>query len=224
MRPLEDVCVLDFSTLLPGPFATLMLADAGARVIEIERPGIGDEVRPLAYWGLGNGFAQGLWPEANDALVTGASPRYQIYGTADGRHLAVAALEDRFWNNFCRLIGLPEALADSDADPEVVRSAVAAKVSERSAEAWRAIYSGFDVCCSVVPSLREAVVDPHVASRGVLDRKVLVEGRPVAALPRLVARTFGGKSAASAPSLGPQTEVLLGQEAVRCGSIGSYGQ
>src|SRR5512133_3579723 len=45
MRPLQNVCVLDFSTLLPGPFATLMLAEAGAEVIKIERPGGGDEMR-----------------------------------------------------------------------------------------------------------------------------------------------------------------------------------
>ncbi len=37
-RPLAGVTVLDFSTLLPGPLATLMLAEAGARVIKIERP------------------------------------------------------------------------------------------------------------------------------------------------------------------------------------------
>lgn len=37
-RPLSGVTVLDFSTLLPGPLATLMLAEAGARVIKIERP------------------------------------------------------------------------------------------------------------------------------------------------------------------------------------------
>src|SRR5512134_2665463 len=45
MRPLEGIRVLDFSTLLPGPLATLMLAEAGAEVIKIERPGSGDEMR-----------------------------------------------------------------------------------------------------------------------------------------------------------------------------------
>lgn len=44
-QPLTGVRVLDFSTLLPGPLATLILAEAGADVIKIERPGRGDEMR-----------------------------------------------------------------------------------------------------------------------------------------------------------------------------------
>jgi crotonobetainyl-CoA:carnitine CoA-transferase CaiB-like acyl-CoA transferase len=44
MQPLSGVLVLDFSTLLPGPLAALMLAEAGAEVIKIERPG-GEEMR-----------------------------------------------------------------------------------------------------------------------------------------------------------------------------------
>ena len=37
--------VLDFSTLLPGPMCSLLLAEAGAEVVKIERPGSGDEMR-----------------------------------------------------------------------------------------------------------------------------------------------------------------------------------
>ncbi len=52
MRPLEGVLVLDFSTLLPGPMATLLLAEAGAEVIKIERPGSGEEMRGyVPRWG-----------------------------------------------------------------------------------------------------------------------------------------------------------------------------
>src|SRR5262249_49346756 len=43
-QPLSAITVLDFTTLLPGPLATLMLAEAGAEVIKIERPG-GEELR-----------------------------------------------------------------------------------------------------------------------------------------------------------------------------------
>jgi crotonobetainyl-CoA:carnitine CoA-transferase CaiB-like acyl-CoA transferase len=44
MQPLSDVLVLDFTTLLPGPLATLLLAEAGAEVVKIERPG-GEDMR-----------------------------------------------------------------------------------------------------------------------------------------------------------------------------------
>src|SRR3954470_20305550 len=44
MQPLAGVLVLDFTTLLPGPLATLLLAEAGAEIIKIERPG-GEDMR-----------------------------------------------------------------------------------------------------------------------------------------------------------------------------------
>jgi alpha-methylacyl-CoA racemase len=47
MQPLSGLLVLDFTTLLPGPLASLMLAEAGAEVIKIERPG-GEDMRHFA--------------------------------------------------------------------------------------------------------------------------------------------------------------------------------
>ena len=44
-QPLKDILVLDFSTLLPGPMATLMLSEVGAEVIKFERPGVGEDAR-----------------------------------------------------------------------------------------------------------------------------------------------------------------------------------
>jgi alpha-methylacyl-CoA racemase len=373
MRPLQDICVLDFSTLLPGPFATLMLAEAGAKVIKIERPGNGDEMRsyepklgadstnfhllnagkhsiaidlkakdafdrlrplieradvvveqfrpgvmdrlgfgyealravnprliycaitgwgqsgpksaiaahdlnymaeagllglsrgsdgapvvppvlvadlaggafpavvnvllalrrrdhtgeggyldiamgenllPLAYWGLGSGFATGDWPKGGDALVTGGSPRYQIYRTADGRYLAAAPIEDRFWNNFCELIGLSEELRSPCANPETVKRAVAAIIAERTADAWRAIFTGYDVCCSIVASLQEAVADPHFAARGLFARKIVAGAQSLPALSGPIAACFRDESELSAPLLGAQTQALVREERV----------
>lgn len=47
MKPLEGLLVIDFSQFLSGPSASLRLADLGARVIKIERPGVGDLCRQL---------------------------------------------------------------------------------------------------------------------------------------------------------------------------------
>jgi len=47
MGPLQDMIVVDFSQFLSGPSAGLRLADLGARVIKIERPGTGDICRQL---------------------------------------------------------------------------------------------------------------------------------------------------------------------------------
>jgi crotonobetainyl-CoA:carnitine CoA-transferase CaiB-like acyl-CoA transferase len=52
MQPLEGVVVLDFSQYLAGPSASLRLADLGARVIKVERPGKGDGSRALKLEGL----------------------------------------------------------------------------------------------------------------------------------------------------------------------------
>ena len=50
--PLNGILVLDFSQFLAGPVAAMRLADMGARVIKIERPGTGDIGRTLAFAGL----------------------------------------------------------------------------------------------------------------------------------------------------------------------------
>jgi alpha-methylacyl-CoA racemase len=53
-KPLEGILVADFTTLLPGPMATLMLAEAGAEVVKIERPG-GEDARRFAP--MKNGYS-----------------------------------------------------------------------------------------------------------------------------------------------------------------------
>lgn len=142
-----------------------------------------DNVFPFLYWAIGNGLAAGRWPKPGDELVTGGSPRYNIYQTADGQFVAAAPLEDRFWEAFCDLLGLDERERDDASDPEATKRLVASRVAEHPADHWRKRFARRDVCCAVVRTVREALEDPHFRERGVFDRLVEGDGRTIAALP-----------------------------------------
>jgi alpha-methylacyl-CoA racemase len=171
---------------------------------------MGDNLLTFAYWGLGNGFGAHQWPGGGDALVTGGSPRYQIYATADGRYLAAAPLEEKFWSSFCDVIGLPEELRSASAYQAQVIDAVARIIKTKSASQWMQEFAGRDVCCSIVASLQEAANDPHFVTKGVFDRKVTVDGRSIPALPLPVLGMFADDADGSPPRLGAGTSKLLG--------------
>jgi crotonobetainyl-CoA:carnitine CoA-transferase CaiB-like acyl-CoA transferase len=114
-----------------------------------------DNVSPFLFWAVAAGRS-GAWPRPGAELFTGGSPRYQIYETADGRFLAAAPLEPRFWQAFCDAIGLDPLLRDDRVDPKATRDAVAALVRRRSADQWMREFSGRDACCTVVRTVEEA--------------------------------------------------------------------
>jgi crotonobetainyl-CoA:carnitine CoA-transferase CaiB-like acyl-CoA transferase len=132
-----------------------------------------DGLLPFLYWGIGNGVAAGRWPRPGAEMLSGGSPRYQIYRTSDGQYLAAAPLEDRFWAQFCEAIELPAAARDDRVDPIASRRAVAAIIEQRTAAEWLARFAGKDVCCNVVRSVEAAMSDPQFVSRAVFHRSVV---------------------------------------------------
>jgi crotonobetainyl-CoA:carnitine CoA-transferase CaiB-like acyl-CoA transferase len=60
MRALENLKILDFTTLVPGPFATMMLADMGADVLRVESPTRPDMVRAMGPYADGTSTGHGL--------------------------------------------------------------------------------------------------------------------------------------------------------------------
>jgi len=171
-----------------------------------------DNLFTFMYWALGDGFAANRWPQPGDALVTGGSPRYQIYRTRDDRYVAAAPLEAKFWQNFCDAIGLPANVRDDARDPDATRAAVARCIGSRGADEWRATFSGKDVCCSVVASVKDALADPQIVARHLFDHHVVAGGKTIPALPLPIAAAFRAPhSNAGYPALG-ETNDLLGPD------------
>lgn len=142
----------------------------------------------------------GLWTDGRQQNpLDGGTPYYAVYRTRDGRHLAVAALEPRFYAEFERLLDVRRPLPDRD-DPAQwpsLRSAIAARIGERTLREWMVAFDGSDACVSPVLGLREASGHPQLAARHTLRDDRL--GPVAAPAPRFSRTTTASGSAAVRP-------------------------
>lgn len=114
-------------------------------------------------------LAAGGWQDRRGAnLLDGGTPFYGTYETADGGYMAVGALEQRFYGDFIRLLGIEEEAPGRDdlAAWGALRAAIAARFKTRTREEWTAVFQESDACVAPVLSLREAPRHPHLAARG----------------------------------------------------------
>ncbi|SPF00363.1 CaiB/BaiF CoA transferase family protein [Streptomyces sp. MA5143a] len=114
-------------------------------------------------------LAAGGWQDRRAAnLLDGGCPFYGTYETADGRYMAVGALEQQFYEEFVDLLGIKDrAPARKDvAAWGVLRETVEARFRTRTRDEWTAVFEGSDACVAPVLSLREAPDHPHLAARG----------------------------------------------------------
>lgn len=169
-----------------------------------------DNLFPFLYWGLGNGWSRDAWPRPGAELVTGGSPRYQVYRTADERYLAAAPLEQKFWENFLSVIEAPHLLDDSK-DPRGTRDAVAAIIATGTAAEWTRRFEGVDACVCVVKTLQEAASHPHFRGRGLFAGRVEDgSGRSMPAAPVPLAPAFRAPAGSGGyPDLGEANGTFL---------------
>src|SRR5690606_39820179 len=107
---------------------------------------------------------------------SGGSCRYRLYPTADGRFVAVAALEQKFWLAFCAAIGLDEELVDDTVAPERTTRRVAEIIASRTADELEPVLRAADCRCSIMRSVRDAMADPHFAARGIFANRLANAG------------------------------------------------
>lgn len=155
----------------------------------------------------------GRWHDPRGVnLLDGGAPFYDTYECADGRYLAVGALETRFYDELVRLTGFPlppdEALDRTDlANWPALRQAWARLFRTRTRDEWAGLLERSDACVAPVLDWREAPEHPHLA-----ERNVFVEHAGVtqpAPAPR-----FGGTPTAlrrPPPHPGEHTDELLAE-------------
>jgi alpha-methylacyl-CoA racemase len=154
-------------------------------------------------------LGSGLWQDRRAAnLLDGGAPFYDTYACADGRHVAVGALEPQFYAAFVEGLGLGDPLPGGQYDvahwPEH-RRRFAEAFATRSRDEWAEVFAGTDACVTPVLGLREAPAHPHLAARGTF---VEQDGTPLPGPAPRFSRTPGAvRGAARRP--GADTRAVL---------------
>ncbi|WP_068183068.1 CaiB/BaiF CoA-transferase family protein [Mycobacterium sp. UM_CSW] len=115
------------------------------------------------------GRAQGRWPgEPGSNYSDTGAPQYEVYECADGKFVAVGALEGPFWSEFLRILDQPAGAVPSRDDPALWpqgKEALAKVFRTKTRDEWAAMFDGSDACVTPVLSIDEAPAHPHAKAR-----------------------------------------------------------
>ena len=169
------------------------------------------------YGLLGNRL---MIPNAGINELEGGAPYYQVYETADGKFMAVGAIESRFYEILVRGLGLDPSSLPAQYDhkkwPEMTaRFAEIFKTKTR--DEWTVVFDGEDGCVAPVLDLHEVGHHPHIAKRdSLLDLNGLTQPAPAP----LLSRTPGRAEKAAQPR-GTETREILVELGYADGEIGT---
>jgi crotonobetainyl-CoA:carnitine CoA-transferase CaiB-like acyl-CoA transferase len=171
---MPGVAVADIVSALQG-LAGLLMA-----LYRRERTGRGDYIDVAMHHAalaalpnvMGPAMAGLPQPDPRHERTTGGSAFYQVYATADGRHLVLGAQEMKFVHNLLGRLGRPDLAPLCERGPGPHQGPVieflAGVFREKPLAHWLAWFDGLDVSFAPVNTLREALDDPHARTRGLI--------------------------------------------------------
>jgi alpha-methylacyl-CoA racemase len=160
-----------------GGGAMFLVSGVLAALISAQRTGMGQVVDAAMVDGVVSLMAMfhemmsnALWKtERASNMIDGGAPYYTTYQCADGRFIAVGALEPQFYTILCKAIGLNREdarLRHSQRDWPRLRASIEDLMMTRTADEWCELLEHTDACVSPVLTMAEAPYHPHLADRG----------------------------------------------------------
>lgn len=113
--------------------------------------------------------AAGIWSDRRgENLLDGGAPFYDTYETADGKHIALGAIEPKFWSVVADKLALSaedRARHAKRREWPALRQTLVQRFREKTRDQWCAILEGTDACFAPVLTFEEAPAHPHNAER-----------------------------------------------------------
>lgn len=195
------------ATPLVGLLAAVIDARATGRGRHVD-VAMTDAVFAHAVFPLAGLLARLAPPPRGADLLSGGVPCYGVYATADGRHLAVGALEKKFWELLCDTLERPDLkpfhLAFG-ARGEQAKRELAAVFAGRTQAEWAEVFDRVDCCVTPVLNIGEALDNEQLRARGMV---VETDGLPQLAPPYKLSG-FDFAIERGAPSPGQHSEAIL---------------
>ena len=140
--------------------------------------------------------AQGQWSnQRGDNLLDGGAHFYDTYTCADGKHIAIGAIEPQFYALLLKLLGITDPAFAAQMNPAVwpdLKQRLSALFATRPRDAWCALLEGTDVCFAPVLDWDEAPQHPHnVARKTFIEVDGVVQPAPAPRFSRTVAGVRG---------------------------------
>ncbi|MDD3993064.1 MAG: CaiB/BaiF CoA-transferase family protein [Desulfobacteraceae bacterium] len=123
-------------------------------------------------------------PRRGDMMLSHRYACYNTYETADGRHLSIGAVENRFWKNLCDYFGVPEFTPlqyDDNRRVEII-DFFRQRFKTRTLDQWTEALQPLDVCFGRIQSFEEVFADPLFIQRQMVVDLPDADGRPGKAL------------------------------------------
>ena len=168
---------------LQGILAALLAVKMGApgRLVDISMTDavLAHNIMPLVAVNNSKGNGNGAPAAPARDLLTGGVPCYNVYRTADGRFRAVGALELKFWQLCCDVLGRPDLktrhwqLGQSvgGADALAVKAELDAIFAQRTLAEWSASFGASDCCVTPILSSAEALRHPLFQARAMVSEQ-----------------------------------------------------
>ena len=136
-------------------------------------------------------LASGGFKEERGAnLLDGGVPYYDIYETADGKHMSVGALEPQFFANLVSLLGVEDSCPGQH-EPErydEMRKVFTQAFQSRTQAEWVAVFEGTDACVAGIIPISEASEHPHLRARATfVEHDGMVQPQPAPRFSRTAA-------------------------------------